>query len=415
MPHYSTPYILSPDIIVMGVFSISIIVACLNFNFWGDISGLTFCIILLSIIMFNLGSFFVKKDVIRPRPDNPKYLQLYIPNNISIVVIAFMVYVTYLDYQDTVKIAGEAGLPFFALIALARKNLYIEATAMDHSAWLYQGLYICKAFSLIYIYIIFYQKKIMGQKINLLYFVPVVLYIIQAFLSTGRTDFIHVIYAIIIIYYGMTKSKQRWLPKHEKNFFKYIYGGLIVFLGLFFFLASVRSEGEAEIAKSIRNYVGSSIMAYDWYLNHYGIYSTASYWGEQTQLFYYSVARAFGLTKMSGVSVLPECYISGEMTNIYTCLYRYTHDYGIFVMFVILFFVGFFYTKFFYRLQRTEEIGLSLIFYAYLSSPLVEFSIDERLFSTLLSARTLFVCIYIYLLFKIMIRRKSMKCYYNTV
>ena len=402
-----SPYALSPDIIVWGVFAFSLIVACLNYSFWGDISTLTFFVILLSLVCFSLGALIARRKNGKQRYQFEPAQNICISKKVTTLISLFMLLVTYLDYQDTVKIAGENGLPFFALIALARNNLYLEDTSMNHSVILYHGLYMSKAISLIYVYVILYQKTIIKKRISYLVFVPIILYIVQAFLSTGRTDFIYLIYSVLIVFYMLAKSKQKWIPKHEFYFFKYIYGGVLLFLALFFFLANVRSEGESILALSIRNYVGSSIMAYDWYLNHYGIYPTATYWGEQTQLLYYSIARALGISNFSGVTVLPECYISGEMTNIYTCLYRYTHDYGIFIMFFILFCLGYVYTRFFYKIRNNCSTGMILIYYAFLSTPLVEFSIDERFFSTLISARTLFVCFYIFIFYKLLFNLKT--------
>ena len=407
IPNYSTPYVLSPDIIVMGVFIISLLVASLNYSLWGDISETTFFVVLLSLMMFNFGSFVVRKN--SKIHTKPILERKTITQKVILIVILYMAIVTYLDYKDMVAIAGQEGLGLFALIALARKNLYIEDTAVEHSALLFQCLYICRAFSYLFIYIICYKKVFFNEKVGILYYIPIVIYVIQALLSTGRTDFIYLTYTIIIISYLLIKAKRGWTPKKETAFFKYISGGLFIFVIIFLLLGSNRSTEELDIGHSVRNYMGSSIMAYDWYLNHYGTNATASFWGEQTMLLYYSIAKSLGLTKLTGVAVLPECYVGGEMTNIYTCLYRYTHDYGIYVMFIILFFLGYLYTSFFYDIKNKSRVGLSIIIYAYLSCPLVEFAIEERFMSTMLSTRTFYCCIYMAILYKLFIRKNEIK------
>lgn len=398
-----SPYIFCPEIIVLGVFGLSISVACINCHIWGDISLLTYEIIILSLVFFSLGCMLAP---LKGKQISVFFPQINIPWIYNVIVILYMLLVTFLDYNDVSTMAGESNLGVFAVIALARENMYIQDVSIEHSLFVLQGLYASKALFYIYVYYIFYQKIINRCKVSLLCWIPIILYFIQCLLSTGRTDLIYMVYAIMFLVYFNLKSRRGWIKRNEVKYIKYIAVVFSLFILLFLFLSLNRHEGEnIDLNQTFGVYVGSPIYAYDWYLNKYGVDGNAEYFGQYTQWLYYQVANALHWSNHTCESVLPPVYLSGIMTNIYTCLYRYTHDYGIYVMFMILSLLGFAYTKFFYYIRNNPTNGIMVIFYTFLSYPLVEFAIEERFFSVLLSARTFYCCIYILLFYKILLNK----------
>lgn len=393
--------------IVYAVFGLSVLVACIYSSLWGDISPLTAFVILLSLLSFSSGGALASFN---QKPVTRTFHVLQIPWFYTAIVIVFMAVITIRDYADVSAVAGESGLSILAVVALARENMYIEDVSIEHSTFVLQGLYASRAFFYIYIYIIFYRLLLIRKPVNILYWVPIVLYFMQCLLSTGRTDFIYLVYAIMLVVYINLKTRKGWIKRHEEAYMKYLLIGFVLFMGFFLFLSLNRHEGDVDLNQVFGVYVGSPIYAYDWYLNKYGVDATANYFGEYTQWLYYSITNALHLTNKTCESVLPPVYLSGIMTNIYTCLYRYTHDYGIYIMFVIIFLLGFAYTKLFYLVVNNPSRGRLIVLYSFLSYPLVEFAIEERFLSVLISARSFYCVVYILLFYRLIVQKGKLSC-----
>lgn len=399
-----TLYILGPYVVVPSVFLLSTTVAVMNIDHWGDISLLTLFVILFSIIIFNLGALIARdKQIITRRHSETSICENRDSKVITLIAIIFMSIITLLQYIDMVNFVGKAGVGLLALSKLTRDKYYTDEMTIDHSFFVWQGIYLCKALAYVYIYIISYKKIYFNQDIKFIYLIPIILYIVQILLSTGRSEFIYLIYSMLVIPYLISKSRNKWQKVSDIKYIKYILLGGSLFFFIFIFLANIRSEGSTNARETIGIYAGSSILAYDAYLNDNGIEATADYFGEQTMSLYYTIGRSLGLTKLSAKDALDIYVLDGEDTNIYTCLYRYTHDYGVMIMWVILFFIGYFYGTLYEKTRKNSDLTPWIVLFAYLSYPLTEFSIDERFFSNLVSARTLYICIYIILLFKYLI------------
>lgn len=408
---FRSPYILSPDNIVLLMFMLSCFVACVDIGQWGDISVGTYFVVTIALLSLVIGSSFGLHRNISSVSDF-RIESLDIPKIWNISVIVFMIIITYFQYVDMLILVGKSGLGIMALSLMARESIYAEDFSIDHPFYVWQGLYISKAFVYIFIFVICYQKIILKKKVSLLKYIPILIYIIQIILSTGRSDFIYLIYSVLIVSYILMTFKIGSGKKIETRFIKYMLLSLVVFLCVFLSLSNARNEGHADFSKTISTYVGSSIPAYNMYLENNGYNSTATNFGEQTLILYYSIGNAFKFTDVKGVDTLPPVTISGEVTNIYTALYRYTHDYGVIFMFIIVFIIGFLYSKFFYRVINKRNY-VSIVLYSFLSYPIVEFSIEERLMSTLISARTVFICLYIIILFKIVVnirKKRNINC-----
>ena len=106
------------------------------------------------------------------------------------------------------------------------------------------------------------------------------------------------------------------------------------------------------------------------------------------------------------MDVMPFVYIGDTITNIFTAFGRYIHDYGILGMSLIVFLIGFWYEKLFNKLISSQINGRNLVLYAFISYPLVEMSIEERVMSNLLTARTIYIVIYLYIIFRYIVKKQ---------
>lgn len=143
-----------------------------------------------------------------------------------------------------------------------------------------------------------------------------------------------------------TSSNKNTKSAEKKTIRGIIISGLAV-LVLFVFLGSLRKEDSidsSDITSLIGGHSGGALYALDVYIQEFGLYGSAKYFGEQTQVLYYSILNFFGFSSLKADVVLPVMYVHNEETNIYTALGRYIHDYGVYWMGVIMSFLGFLFT-----------------------------------------------------------------------
>ena len=395
-------YLLHPVIIVVGVFALGVFVSALNFSSWGDISFTTLSIIFTGILFFCIGHLGSKRRLVigSLKKDNLNEIYRDIPLNKTIIIIAFMIVITILDFNDIRNLAGENISGIMQIVISARHNLYIKNEAVSHVFLIQQGIYLCRALAYIYVYAFFYRVRIQKMRAKLLYLIPVVIYAIQALLSTGRTEFIYLFYAMLIINYLLLQGANQWKYRLDFRFSKQIIVALIAFVTLFLFISNARNSSTFNIEHTLSIYLGSSIKAFDVYISENGIWSVSTFFGEYTQPLLYSVLRAIGSSSNTVVDVLPPIYISGHLTNIYTAFGRYIHDYGLVGVAIIMMLLGYGYSYAFNSMECNNSTGISVMIYAFLSYPLVEMAIEERFFSNLITARTIYCLMYMIILFK---------------
>lgn len=402
---FGSPYLFSPDIVILSAFFISVIVAWLNVGNWGDISSLTLLIIIASLYTFILGGALVDK---KSKKNNSSFPIYYIPNQVTIVVCIVMSIVAYYDYIDIVNMVGKAGLGLMMISTMARDAIYSDEEVIKHSMLLNLGIYASRAIAYVYMYIICYNKIICNGKFKWLYLVPIFIYSVQIILSTGRSEFIYLIYGFLIIGYILEKTKSGWVERRDRLFIKYALWGATFFLILFIYMGTLRTNNEEGVIDSTGVHIGSTIPALNQYLEDNGIESNALFWGEQTQALYYAIGNSLGFAKEKMVDTLPPIDLkSGEFTNIYTCIARYLHDYGLVTTLSIFFFLGYFFSRWFYGIKKKGTFGIGIILYSFYSYPLAEFAIEERFMSNFLTARSVYVTLFLFFFYKFLLYKKT--------
>ena len=408
-------YLLHPAVVVLSVFALSIFTAAANYSRWGDISSITLWVILLGLLTFVIGCNIASNFTFLFR--NKSYIVNHHLNGFfavdissvkTFVVIIIMSVVTYYTYINMKQLVSINIVGFFSTVLGARGAIY-GGDRIAHNTLIQQGLYLCRVIAYIYIYQISYRKTVLHRKIRFLDIVPIVIYLIQAFLSTGRTEFIYITYAALFINYCIFMSTKNWQKNRDLKYSNKILIGVLSFFVIFLLISNMRTQGKTNISKVLGVYIGSPIYALDNYIRDNGIFKTADYWGEETQSLYYSVMSAFGQSSTYAVATLQPIFLGSEqdLTNIFTALRRYLHDYGIIGMSIILFILGYIYSISFKALRKRGHNDLRVLIYSFLSYPLVEMAIEERFFSNLVTARTIYCYIYFIILFKLLITQSA--------
>ena len=71
-------YVLHPAIIVTGVFFLSTFFSAANYSSWGDISGTTFGVILVAILLFCIGCICGDTIVVKKNKKSCNYAKLFL-------------------------------------------------------------------------------------------------------------------------------------------------------------------------------------------------------------------------------------------------------------------------------------------------------------------------------------------------
>lgn len=405
--------LLHPANIVVAVFVFSTFFAAANYSRWGDITSFTVGVILLTVVAFSIGTSLGRKLVIGNSSGNETYEilpDIDIQPFATLLVIFFMIIITILDAIDIMSMISGGISGILSIISGARGAVY-SGSSISHSFFVQQGIYVCRALAYIYIFLFVY-KKINHQKNRLFELIPILLYFMQAALSTGRTEFIYIIYGWLIIDYLTRARFNRWSRYIDLKFSKKIIIAVLAFMIIFLGIANIRSDNASSVDafETFSVHAGSSIIALDMYIQREGVHSIAQFFGEETMSLLYSIMRAFGTTSYGSVATLYPVSIgfaSNMFTNIYTAIRRYLHDFGMYGSLLIFIAEGFLYGKLFTRLKKKNSPFLSIILYAFISYPIVEMSIEERFFSNFITARSVFCIIYMCVLYRILIKPKA--------
>ena len=391
--------ILSPCIISIYMFIITVLIAILNKNSWEeDISSLTVIVVLSALLVFGMGEIFGKSIVSRTsnKAISPKSNPLKLINGkqrifigdkwivISSCVILVVLYFYFNYIKQIAAIAGNnSGIEL--MLHYARNAQFDPSISTNQSALLNIGITFSRAISIFFLFvflynIIFYNFRLKDIK----YLIPVILNIGNILLSTGRTQFINLITVFLILFFIMLKQKYKWSTKMN---IKILISG---FLGILIFLIIFRLSGylttkslNYSLWDNISKYVGAPIIALDKYLQNQ---PQNHFFGKETFSSIYYVLRKFGVD-IPYYSVPNEFISWNNLTNvnIYTAFRRYIQDFTLFGMIFIQFFLGAFYGGFYNLIKLKNKVGLGLIIYAMLFFPIVQMAIEERFFMNITS------------------------------
>ena len=273
-------YVLHPAIIVTGVFFLSTFFSAANYSSWGDISGTTFGVILVAILLFCIGCICGDTIVVKKNKKSCNYAKLsnfFIPKGITVMIIIFMAIITALDFNDVRSVSQVNSMGIVDAVMNARNLLYTGETSISHTFLIQQGLYISRMVAYVYIFIIYYQRIIMSIRPRIINYIPIVLYFIQAFLSTGRTEFMYIIYAWLLIGYLIKLRKNSGRRNVDIKYSGKILLALGIFLIIFLLIANMRKSDSVDMFSTLSIYIGSPINALDYYITENGLPRIGAY------------------------------------------------------------------------------------------------------------------------------------------
>jgi len=403
--------IMSPPVWVVTGFFISAVGGALNYSIWGDISDKTVGVIVLSIAPFILGAVLGKRIRLKTNV-NLAYRKRNVQNDerhlgkILVFVMNIIMLVTavlYLQfmYQNSL-IGGNYGgwqhMFSFARIALAGED------ALNMGIGLSFLLKLCFGFAYVQTYIVIRDIVYHGYKsVNILDACSVFLFLIHAILSGGRTKMLYYVVFITTVASVLSRHKHNWDKASKSAGFKYIILG--VFLGLAFFWGidkTVRGSvygTNFELWDQFSKYISSPIYALDVFLKD----PTQMKDFAETETLYplISIMNKLGANipfTNNALEFVSYGNTETVITNIYTAIRRYIHDYGYIGLCLLMFLQGIIYNACYATIKARRIQGIKLLLYGILVYPVAFYFIEERFLNDLFTLTMLFqlICIVLF-------------------
>ncbi|MDK7472873.1 O-antigen ligase [Bacillus paranthracis] len=388
--------ILSPWFISCSMYLISTIFLAINAENWNvEIGAKTVLTIICALIIFGVGELVVRYAYEKRTTTGKKSTAIQLPNNgrpiviptyqIGLITVAMLIILMWY-FKETYRLSLLGGNPGDYTLMLKYARSASVTNAINPILTLLLAL--CTSMAYFLIFVIMYNKIYFDKKVKWrVYLIPLIFFVGQLVLTTGRQFFIQLITTFIIISFILIKRKNNWSRKNKKL----IYIGLLailLFLGLFFLLGFLTNKSFLGFYRTISIYIGSSIVGLDHYLKN----PTASspYIGGNTLFGIYASLGQFGFSVPKLYAPLEFFYIGYDGSNIYTPLRRYIQDFSFLGMCLIQLLLGMIYASALMYIRSRQKIGVSIIIFAMFFYPIVESAIEERFFMLILSFNAAF-------------------------
>ncbi|WP_296023794.1 O-antigen polymerase [uncultured Treponema sp.] len=391
--------ILSPSVLAVSMFVLSTFVACLNIETWKfHISSYTVVMIMTSLIALGAGEFVVRLFYYKRIQSKNNYIPLEsikLSNKMVLFISMVMSFLCFHYLNELMRLAiaagysKNAGLLFVAYVRIASLKPEVYGRIDRLAGW---SCTFAEVFAYIFLYIVCFNK-IFFNKFNLLYLLPIITYLPYTIFSGGRTEFIYIIAFIIVVGGTFYLQKNRWRGKSMFKILKAGILGIILFFCIFIAIGSLKNSIFIKKAFStISFYTGMSIPSLDdYFLNPR---PKGEYFGEHVLFGIYKFLKVFD-------NSIPQFYapydfvdFNGTKGNVYTVIRRYHQDFGLFGLYILMFFLGLFYG--FFYLWVNKKQSFCLLVYGTIIAPIIEASIEERFFMSIISHSRIAVIMFLY-------------------
>lgn len=416
--------ILSPWVISIFMFILTVAIAVLNINSWNtDISGITFLVVIIALVSFGFGEFFGKLFLLKNKINikcnlnnklnlNEFNKKLIISNRSFVFIIVVMIITLYFYYDYIQKIASLAGYHsgLNSMLRYARAAQFDEDIITNQSIFLNLGIIFSRVSSYFFIFIFLYNSIFYNFRLKYIkYLLPTLINSGIIILSTGRGQFINLITFFLIIFFIMLKKKYTWSNKLNTKIVRYGFIGILIFLVIFRLTGYLTEKSYSYSAwNNFSMYIGAPIIALDKYLVDPPIGNII--FGKESFSSIYHILRILGLDLQSYPVVLE--YRSWENVynvNIYTSIRRYIQDFTMFGMLIIQFIIGFMYGYFYYLIKYSNKINIGLILYATYFFPITQIALEERFFLKVTSIEGIYTLFAMLVVWYFFIARKNTK------
>lgn len=397
--------ILRPSIGMIFFFIISISAAILNTNIWHyEMSFKCFICIFMSIIIYGFIDFIVNVILKRKRKTT-KLDVIKISKFKFILLVLVMLISNYIYYKDISYIGAKYGVAgnWHDMINFYRNTSMLGQLDTNVSS-LASNLFLFST-SLAYVFMYLFVQNLavdLKYKNNYLNIIPLLIFCINSILTGGRMPIIRLVVAGVFGYLFFYSNMKREKSFSIKIYFRLIIFGLIGLLGFFSISNLVGRNYNGSILYYITSYLGGSIPLFDLFLKKPVAHSIFGYETFPSVLSF--LKRNFNILPNTIILVNKEFRsLNGlQIGNVYTAFRAYISDFGYIGMFLLTAIHSLFYSMFYKHLKinNTKKISINVLIYMYMIHAVYLMSIDDRLYSDLVSINTLKVIIFFYVIVK---------------
>lgn len=339
----------------------------------GDISFLTFIVIVFAVIACGIGEFCACTIVWRKKRKCENDVQLYdieISRIRTYIISAAMFIVGVIRfinmYKFVIMYRGATVTSLGNLVGQARYVMNVSGENMNLGGTIVaQGVYVSSIICYAYIFCFIY-KIVVNKEKNMYLLLPVLADCFIEISTTGRTPFIMIAIAFFVSYFYCTiimrKGKKIKISKKV-----YLY--TLIFLIAFFAYGNSRnlqssSQNETDIIEVIQAYSCAAIYGLNTYLSEP--------WNKNIYFGQYTLQNIYSLLNIEH-SYVPDHHLKTfyfgktEQSNIYTALVLYIQDYGIIGMLIIVCIFSFIFTKIISKLWRISIKNKYFVIYFFFS------------------------------------------------
>lgn len=399
--------LLSPSVVVCGVFLLSSLCSWYNVQYWKfNLQKETYTTIICGLTLFSIISLitslicnkFMKKDSVL---DCYKLNKIVI-SNFKLYILIIAVFFLSLWYAvEIFRIAIRYGYvsSISDMTSIYRRvSSYGVLSVEDSINFICKQLYkFVPAIAHIFVYI-FINNTIVSGKIKgqLRYLLPCILYILFSLLSGGRMQVLRLFSAALFMYYILyMKNNGNHLGKIRTSI-KFLFIaliGLIVFC-IFFFLVKelVGRKSDKDLLYYITFYAGGSIPLLDSFLKDPP--PPSNIWGKETFFAINSfIGRYFNIKELQYIvhHEFRSAPTGVNMGNVYTVFRRLIYDFGYGGMMFGYSLCSIIYTVAYKKIKHRHiksKIDLGILYYCYISFGLTMQFYEESFYVNVISVGT---------------------------
>jgi oligosaccharide repeat unit polymerase len=296
---------------------------------------------------------------------------------------------------------------------LTKARLMATSNLLDTPYLLSQLLALEKALSFVLGFLFVSNVVFYGFKWrDLLFLLPLPLYVLSIILTTGRTELIYLFCVVFFSFLFAMGKKYAHAPKGKLRTGAVSLVGIALFALAFLLLGSIRKSSTSNdgFTASVYKYLGEPISLLDYFFAHSSAKNTL--FGEHTLYSLYGFLHALGIP----VAALPNShlegyYIGGVLSNVYSLFVRWVMDYGYVGTIGLTFFWGLVYSFFVSYEEERKSFGFYELLVSWLFYPLVLIAIEDGFIATY-SLSFFYFVIYLALFYYLFVGRKR-GCFYD--
>lgn len=279
--------IFSPTVLLSGSYLISAICCLYNIKTWGvNLHIYTVILILLGIVFFAIGEFFVKyvklphlkvKKCLSDEQNKYEFTSnvITVKKYKIVIVVLINIIITYLLYKEIIRIAYINYQDWGNLIYNYKTNAHNDSLNNSSLSIMFtQMLKITKSFGYIFLYVfinnMYYSLggRLYKLRKNFIYLLPALFLSIQSLLKGVRIAIIALIIGGVFMAYFLAQNKKGWSFKFKIKHLIYSIVSISIILITFYQVKELfgRQQEDLGVVGYATTYLGASIQLFDQYM-----------------------------------------------------------------------------------------------------------------------------------------------------